>query len=241
MNDHQANLLREMGIGPIWKLRQNPHIPELTVELAAKVPVRQGDINESVPASKAPLSSSASAPSSCRACGFSEVRTNELFGGGELSPHYMFVGENSLDEGSVQEPAFAGASGSLLDNMLHALGVKRGSKAYIANIIKSSSDASCGNVSSTSTGEISVCLSCLKKLIEFMQPSVILALGETAATSLLGLNKEMPLNSLRGQVYSYQGLPLVVTYHPSYLLRQPREKSKAWSDLCLAMKLCPTE
>lgn len=238
MNKSDTNLLKEMGIGPIWKLRQNPHLPDPLPQLLATTPSHRGDsMSVRSDESFAPLASAISPLSECSVCNSSDQGARDLIGAGALPLQYLLIGEDSADNGNAQgQPLVGGTSDALLDNMLRALGVQRGGKAYIASIIKSSSGESYARLGAASKNDILICLPCLKKQIAFMRPSMILALGKTAAVALLELSKETSLNSLRGVVHEYQGLPLVVTYHPAYLLRQPKEKSHAWSDLCLAMR-----
>ncbi len=121
-----------------------------------------------------------------------------------------------------------GQAGKLLDNMLAAIQLKRGNNVYIANIVKCRPP----NNRTPEPDEIATCLPYLQQQIALIKPKLIVALGKTAATSLLG--RDATLGSLRGTVYDFQGIPLIVTYHPAYLLRSPAEKAKAWQDLCFA-------
>ncbi|MFH0933583.1 MAG: uracil-DNA glycosylase, partial [Pseudomonadota bacterium] len=119
----------------------------------------------------------------------------------------------------------------LLDNMLLSIGLKRGDNVYIANIVKCRPP---GN-RTPEPDEIATCLPYLKQQVALIKPKLIVALGKTAATSLLG--REATLGSLRGTVHDFNGVPLIVTFHPAYLLRSPAEKAKAWQDLCAAVQL----
>ena len=133
------------------------------------------------------------------------------------------------DEDAQGEP-FVGQAGKLLDNMLMAIKLKRGKDVYIGNIVKCRPP---GN-RAPEADEVATCVPYLQRQIELIQPKVIVALGKTAANALLG--KDATLASLRGRLHDYRGIPLVITYHPAYLLRTPADKAKAWQDLCLAVK-----
>lgn len=175
------------------------------------------------------------AVAACTQCGLCRGRTHTVFGVGDERAKWLFIGEGpGLAEDQQGEP-FVGPAGKLLDNMLAAMGVKRGESAYIANIVKCRSTDDNGNDHSPSAEEIAACLPYLQRQIALIAPTVLVALGKTAALSLLALDPTTPVSSLRGTVHRYAGLPLVVTYHPAYLLRKPSEKAKAWDDLCLAM------
>jgi DNA polymerase len=123
-----------------------------------------------------------------------------------------------------------GQAGRLLDSMLAAIGCARGTDSYIANVVKCRPP---GNRTPTHE-EASACAPFLDRQIELLAPKLIVALGKTAAARLLGT--EASLASLRGRVHRYRGIPLVVTYHPAYLLRSLPEKAKAWEDLLLARR-----
>jgi DNA polymerase len=166
----------------------------------------------------------------CTACKLRAGCTQTVFGVGDESADWLFIGEGpGADEDAQGEP-FVGQAGKLLDNMLAAIKLKRGNNVYIANIVKCRPP---GN-RTPEADEIATCLPYLQRQIALIQPKLIVALGKTAATALLG--REATLGSLRGSLHNYQGLPLLITYHPAYLLRSPAEKSRAWEDLCLAVK-----
>lgn len=183
----------------------------------------------------------------CNACGLRTGCTQTVFGTGDEKAEWLFVGEGpGADEDALGEP-FVGQAGQLLDNMLLAIKLKRGKNVYIANIIKCRPP---GNRTPTAE-EIAQCLPYLQRQIALIQPKLIVALGKTAATALLqigateehpsapspgGLERETTLANLRGRLHDYHGIPLIVTYHPAYLLRRPSEKIKAWQDLCLTTK-----
>ena len=164
----------------------------------------------------------------CTACALRAGCTQTVFGVGDEQADWLFVGEGpGADEDAQGEP-FVGQAGKLLDNMLAAIKLKRGDNVYIANVVKCRPPAN----RTPAPDEIATCLPYLQQQIALIQPKLIVALGKTAATALLG--REATLGSLRGMLHNYAGIPLLVTYHPAYLLRSPAEKAKAWQDLCLA-------
>jgi DNA polymerase len=166
----------------------------------------------------------------CTACGLCKQRKQAVFGVGAESGSWLFVGEGpGADEDEQGEP-FVGQAGKLLDAMMAALGIKRGREAYIANVVKCRPP---GN-RTPAPEEASACAPFLDRQIDLMAPKLIVALGKTAAMRLL--QTEGSLGSLRGRVHRYRGTPLVVTYHPAYLLRNLPDKAKAWEDLLLARR-----
>ncbi|MFZ2300641.1 MAG: uracil-DNA glycosylase [Gallionella sp.] len=164
----------------------------------------------------------------CTACKLRAGCTQTVFGVGDEKAEWLFVGEGpGADEDARGEP-FVGQAGKLLDNMLLSIKLGRGKNVYIANIVKCRPP----NNRTPEAGEVATCLPYLQRQIELIKPKLIVALGKTAATALLG--RDATLGSLRGVLHEYRGVPLLVTYHPAYLLRSPMEKVKAWQDLCLA-------
>jgi DNA polymerase len=149
--------------------------------------------------------------------------------GNESAP-WLFVGEGpGAEEDELGDP-FVGQSGKLLDNMLAAIGIARGREVYIANVVKCRPP---GNRTPTAE-EAAACAPFLDRQIELIKPSLIVALGKVAAARLLAT--EASLASQRGRTHDYKGIPVIVTYHPSYLLRTLPEKAKAWEDLLFARK-----
>lgn len=169
----------------------------------------------------------------CNACGLSASRQHTVFGLGHAQAHWMIVGEApGAEEDQCGEP-FVGPSGHLLDNMLRALGLTRDAapperQVYIANTLKCRPP---GN-RNPKPEELQRCEPFLNRQIALVRPRIILAMGRFAVQSLL--RSDEPIGKLRGRVHHYQGVPLIVTYHPAYLLRQQLDKAKAWDDLCLA-------
>ncbi len=170
----------------------------------------------------------------CTACRLRAGCTQTVFGVGDQQADWLFVGEGpGADEDAKGEP-FVGQAGKLLDSMLLALKLKRGDNVYIANIVKCRPP---GN-RAPEADEVAACLPYLQRQIRLIQPKVIVALGKTAATALLRTG-DVALGPLRGRTHDFDGIPLIVTYHPAYLLRSPLEKAKAWQDLCLARRTMP--
>jgi len=170
----------------------------------------------------------AQAVAECRACRLCEGRTNTVFGVGDLQADWMVVGEAPGEHEDLQGEPFVGQAGKLLDNMLAALGVRRGQGVYIANVLKCRPP---GNRNPLPE-EIAQCEPFLRRQVELLRPKIILAVGRFAVQTLLGTTE--PVGKLRGRVHRYHDVPVVVTYHPAYLLRNLPEKAKAWADLCLA-------
>lgn len=175
------------------------------------------------------------AVAACRACSLCESRRQTVFGAGAQRAHWMVVGEAPGEQEDRQGEPFVGPAGQLLDRMLAALGLSRDTagddparQVYIANTLKCRPP---GN-RNPAADELAACEPFLLRQITLVQPRIILAMGRFAVQSLLRTNDAV--GTLRGRVHRYQGVPLVVTYHPAYLLRNPSDKSRAWQDLCLA-------
>jgi DNA polymerase len=197
---------------------------------AAQVPRARGDIATlDWPA----LRASVAACSACALCG---SRTQTVFGVGHPQAQWLVVGEAPGEEEDRQGEPFVGASGQLLDRMLAALQLTRSregdappaQRVYIANTLKCRPPRN----RNPSAEEMAQCEPYLVRQIELLKPRIILAMGKFAVQALL--RSDEPIGRLRGRVHRYQGVPLVVTYHPAYLLRSLQEKAKAWDDLCLA-------
>ena len=164
----------------------------------------------------------------CTRCRLCEKRTNTVFGVGDRAAEWMLIGEApGENEDRLGEP-FVGQAGKLLDNMLRSLSLARGENVYIANVIKCRPP---GN-RNPEPDEVARCEPYLQRQVALVKPKIIVALGRFAAQSLL--KTEGSIASLRGRVHEYEGVPVIVSYHPAYLLRSLQDKSKAWADLCLA-------
>ena len=169
--------------------------------------------------------------SGCTACGLCDSRTNTVFGVGDQQAEWMLVGEAPGENEDLQGKPFVGQAGKLLDNMLAALDLARGRNVYIANVLKCRPP---GN-RNPEPDEVAQCEPYLKRQIALIKPKVIVVLGRFAAQSLL--RSTTPIGKLRGTVHSYEGIPVVVTYHTAYLLRTLTDKARAWEDLCLAREV----
>lgn len=240
MNLRDENVLREMNLYPLWVRKEMPAqseqpSAEMDQEIEAQpvADVAPLEAVQHVEPSIAPASGwdeLKAQVKDCTACKLRAGCTQTVFGVGDENADWLFVGEGpGADEDERGEP-FVGQAGKLLDNMLASIKLKRGDNVYIANIVKCRPP----NNRAPEADEVATCLPYLKQQIALIKPKLIVALGKTAATSLLG--KEATLGSMRGAFHDFEGIPLLVTYHPAYLLRSPAEKAKAWEDLCMAVK-----
>ncbi len=174
--------------------------------------------------------------SQCQACGLCTTRAQVVFGVGNRQAEWLVIGEApGADEDQQGEP-FVGRAGKLLNPMLLAIGLKR-EQVYIANILKCRPPEN----REPAPEEAEKCRPFLERQIELIRPRIILAVGRIAAQNLL--NTDTQIGKLRGQVHRLgpSRLPVVVTYHPAYLLRSPREKRKSWDDLRLARRTLAAE
>ncbi|MES2934344.1 MAG: uracil-DNA glycosylase [Pseudomonadota bacterium] len=192
-----------------------------------------------------------SAVKQCRACELCRTRKHTVFGVGSTKTDWLFVGEGPGYHEDREGQPFIGPSGGLLDNMLRAIGLDRQTNVYITNIVKCRPTDANGDDRAPTANEITACRPFLNRQITLLQPAMIVALGKTAATSLItqsdttqmeSMPQSVPVSVLRGKVHQYRiadevSVPMVVTYHPAYLLRRLVEKGKAWADLCLAMSV----
>ena len=165
----------------------------------------------------------------CTRCALHKGRNKLVFADGSPTARLMFVGEGPGADEDAQGLPFVGRAGQLLNNMIAAMGLKR-EECYIANVVKCRPP---GN-RTPEPEEANTCSPFLFRQIDVVRPQVLVALGATAATYLLGARQ--PLAGLRGRVHAFRGMSLIVTYHPAYLLRDPRQKKEAWADLQIAMK-----
>lgn len=243
MNIRDENVLRELNLYPLWVRRDASVAAEQAA--APVVAAREAPAAESLPVAPVVVAPAARTEQAavatdwpalkqqvrdCAACKLRPGCTQTVFGVGDENADWLFVGEGpGADEDAQGEP-FVGQAGKLLDNMLAAIKLKRGANVYIANIVKCRPP---GN-RTPEADEIASCLPYLQQQIALIKPKLIVALGKTAATSLLG--RDATLGSLRGTIHDLNGIPLIVTYHPAYLLRSPAEKAKAWQDLCFAVQ-----
>ena len=229
--------LKALGLWPMWRLRT----PAASATAEEQPLVVEEDQRESM----ATPVSGASRPSSlgeldwdslreavkaCTRCPLSQSRTQGVPGVGDTGAEWLFIGEApGADEDRLGEP-FVGQAGKLLDAMMAGIGLQRGRNVYIANILKSRPP---GN-RDPRPEEVEACLPYLERQIDLIKPRLIVVLGRIAAQTLLVT--DTPIGRLRGHVHQYRGLPMVVTYHPAYLLRNPADKAKVWDDLVLARR-----
>ncbi len=232
MTMNREQVLHEMGLGPVWKLRVTP--AATTVEdLAAPATAPAEPRRETVPAIAAAAPPGAmdwdelaAAVAACRQCRLCEARKQAVLGVGDINADWLFVGEGPGAEEDQRGEPFVGQAGKLLDNMLAAIGLKRGTDVYIANAVKCRPPEN----RTPAADEAAACRPYLERQIELIRPKLIVALGRPAAQTLL--QTEVKIASARGKLHDYHGIQLIVTYHPAYLLRTLLDKAKAWEDLC---------
>ena len=227
LND--AQWLHAMGVDPFWiesptDARDRPVAPSTTPTEARSTHEQPGALGD--------WTSLEAAIRDCRACGLCKERKQVVPGMGDRQATWLMVGEAPGAEEDVAGLPFVGKAGKLLDAMLAALDLKRETGVYIANAVKCRPPEN----RTPESNEIDACNHFLNQQIEWIEPEIIVVLGKPAAYAVLG--REASIQSLRGTIhYREQGgrrIPVVVTYHPAYLLRQPEEKWKAWQDLLLA-------
>ena len=221
----RERILAVMGLAPIWRLRGSGFSQEeQTQEEQEKAPD-----NDTGPSGSGWIELKQAVPA-CTACGLHKSRTQTVFGVGDEKADWLLVGEApGAEEDRLGDP-FVGQAGKLLDNMLAAIGLDRRTNVYIANVLKCRPP---GN-RNPEPEEVARCTPFLLKQIELIQPKLIVAMGRFAAQTLLA--SDASIASLRGRLHRYAGVPLVVTYHPAYLLRNLPDKAKAWEDLVFARR-----
>ena len=252
MSSRRDEMLEEMGLTPVWRLRAAPVPASEKTSSAGVPPAPQGAVAAyAAPALQGPITAGETAAlpdnrraaimrmewpalkeavAKCCECPLHAKRNKTVFGVGDENADWMFVGEGpGADEDALGDP-FVGQAGKLLDNMLAAIELKRGQNVYIANVVKCRPP---GN-RNPEPAEAKACEPFLQRQVELIRPKLIVALGRVAAVNLLA--RDASVASLRGKVLDYNGTPLVVTYHPAYLLRSLTDKAKAWEDLCFAVK-----
>lgn len=236
-------ILAEMGVVPRWCLRSGPS-GSAREEAAGCESVREppdaGEVKDGVPLEALSgreietldWNDLEARIAGCRMCPLCAHRRQAVPGVGDRQADWLFIGEGpGADEDAQGEP-FVGQAGKLLDNMLASLGLRRGEKVYIANAVKCRPP---GN-RTPEPEEIAICRSFLLRQIELISPKLIVLLGRTAVHSVLP-EEHGSMGSMRGKRFEYHGIPVAVTYHPAYLLRNLPEKAKAWEDLLFARRL----
>lgn len=209
------------GIEPASAAMTEPH-------LFADAPAAPGP---AAPASPADWDSLRAEVAACRRCRLCETRTQTVFARGNPQARWLFVGEAPGEQEDLQGLPFVGPAGKLLDNMLAALDLDRERDVYIANVLKCRPPRN----RNPQGDEIAACQPYLRQQIAWQQPAVIVALGRFAAQTLL--DTEASIGSLRRREHEYASVPLVVSYHPAYLLRTLPDKAKAWQDLLFAREV----
>ncbi|HRD33230.1 MAG TPA: uracil-DNA glycosylase [Rhodocyclaceae bacterium] len=264
MNPRRESILREMRLGPTWKMRGRASEEALENQSAGAAPKRAGqrldplpagDVNRTTPGeSRSVLATSPpNAPGAepvadarrtriaglpwdaleseiraCTACRLCESRQQAVPGIGDRGGNWMMVGEGPGAEEDRRGEPFVGPAGRLLDDMLAAIGLSRSQGVYIANAVKCRPPLN----RTPQADEIAACLPYLERQIALVKPKLLVALGRPAAQSLLG--EEIRINASRGRLFRHADIPVVVTYHPAYLLRNQTDKGRAWEDLCFA-------
>lgn len=264
MNRRRDAILREMGLAPLWRLRgaepveeAQPEPAEPTPEPAVAAPVaapapasRPVPLARFAPPVALPADAPAEAPArrpapagdiaglgwddlearirECDACALCKRRKQAVPGVGDRQADWLFVGEGPGAEEDERGEPFVGQAGRLLDNMLASIGLARGNDVYIGNAVKCRPP----NNRTPETDELAACFPYLERQIALIKPRLIVALGRPAAQALL--NQEVRIAAARGKLFEFGGIPVVVTYHPAYLLRNLADKAKAWEDLCFA-------
>lgn len=220
--------LEAMGID-VWQTRTVANVPE---ELVSEMPDQDSSVSGALDIQLLDWQQLQQMVSTCTACSLHETRTQTVFGTGRRDADWLIIGEAPGHEEDLSGEPFVGRAGKLLDQMLIAVGLDR-QGVYIANVLKCRPP---GN-RDPAKAEVAACRHYLLRQIELIQPKIVLAVGRIAAQILLAT--DAPLGRLRGCRHFLKDgtLPLVVTYHPAYLLRSPSQKGKAWQDLCLARRI----
>jgi len=245
MSSRRELFLEEIGLTPLWRLKgrdagaQRREDPEFAVSVAA-VPAAAAKPATSRPATAANDRAARIARmdwtelkatvAACTACGLRKTCTQTVFGVGDEQADWLLVGEAPGAEEDARGEPFVGQAGKLLDGMLAGIDLKRGENVYIANVLKCRPP---GN-RNPEHAEVAQCSPFLTRQVELIRPKLILAMGRFACQTLL--DTDASIASLRGRLHRYQGVPLIVTYHPAYLLRNLPDKAKAWEDLCFARR-----
>jgi DNA polymerase len=228
MSVRSQEILKELGLIPLWRHREKDPISSIAKASNSSVTKTDDRRFQILHSDWAQLKANVA---SCTSCSLCQDRTKTVFGAGDENANWLCVGEAPGVEEDIQGEPFVGSAGKLLDNMLEAISLKRGKNIYIANIVKCRPP---GN-RNPDHSEALQCETFLTRQIELIRPKLIIALGEIAAQNLLSTSATIA--SLRGKLHEYSGIPLIVTYHPAYLLRIQSDKAKVWQDLCFARNI----
>jgi len=235
LDARRARIWQAMGMGPIW-LRRDPPAATSTEHPAAEA--SESDSREQRIA-RLGWEELAAEVAGCRACRLCDTRTKTVFGVGNPNAEWMLIGEAPGAEEDARGEPFVGQAGRLLDNILANVGLTRSGRTpqsvYIANVLKCRPP---GN-RNPEPSEVAHCEPFLLRQVELVKPKLIVVMGRFAAQSLL--RTDASIASLRGRVHRVdvagREIPVVVTYHPAYLLRNLADKAKVWADLCLAREV----
>jgi len=236
MSLSREQMLVEMGISPLWTLREAPAEQMPTPEPVV-IADALGEASANVPKAPPVSAETLDWPAleegirQCRNCDLCQQRKQAVPGVGDRNPDWLFIGEGPGSEEDARGEPFVGQAGKLLDAMLAAIDLARGNKVYIANAVKCRPP----NNRTPDAAEMAACRPWLERQIELLKPRVIVLLGKAAVHSVLG--DDRALGAMRGQRLEYKGIPVAVTYHPAYLLRNLPDKAKAWEDLLFARRL----
>lgn len=260
MTRRRDAILREMGLAPLWRLRgvaEAPAVEAPPPALPIEAPPARPPVAASAPARR-PVPLVAEAPAlpaappprvapaadlaslgwdalearilGCEGCVLCQRRKRAVPGVGDRQADWLFVGEGPGAEEDARGEPFVGQAGKLLDAMLAAIDLRRGEDVYIANAVKCRPP----NNRTPEAAELASCFPYLQRQVALIRPRLIVALGRPAAHALL--NQELKISAARGRLFDYAGIPVIVTYHPAYLLRNQSDKAKAWEDLCFARR-----
>jgi len=260
----RLQMLHEMGLSPLWRLRPqpSPRVSPPAGEVAAEPdrdPQTVGEAAAPAPPTVVPVvpvvplqamagnrleeiagmgwAQLRTSVADCRSCGLCQGRRQAVLGVGDPGADWLFIGEGPGAEEDARGEPFVGPAGKLLDAMLAAIDLRRGDDVYIANAVKCRPP----NNRTPEAAEIAACAPYLRRQIALLQPRLIVLLGRAAAHALLG--EVGSLASLRGRSFDYpapaggDSIPVIVSYHPAYLLRTLPDKARAWEDLCRARSL----
>ena len=251
LDERQRAMLAEMGVrvwtpvspvaspvvAPVTAVRTAPPPPQPSPVIPAAVSAAPASVHARLHKGLAEMDWAAlqAAAADCQACGLCAQRQKSVFGMGHTQAAWMVVGDAPGEEENVLGQPFAGDAGRLLDNMLKAVGLSRAGEGPAGAYVMHATQCPTPDARNPAPDELSTCSAFLSRKVALVKPRVIVAMGRFAMQALLQTTE--PLGKLRGQVHDYQGVPVVVTYPPAYLLRNAADKGKAWADLCLALQV----
>lgn len=243
----REDVLRELNLFPQWQLREAPAVTPQhhaktadSIEAAAETLQIEPEMTAEVlidHCDQLNWSELKQRVEHCSACDLRAGCTQTVFGTGDESADWLFVGSWPTEDDDTQGEPFAGQAGQLLDNMLAAIKLKRGINVYLANVVKCTGSIRRG----PKAEQIAQCTPYLMRQIQLIKPKMIVVLGHAAATAMLGEDREW--GSLLGKAHEFCGfekvnlepaIPLIITHHPAALLLTPLNKAQTWRDLCLA-------